>query len=225
MGEVTDVNKIITNGIQNAAFFLNGQGYKYECNGTSDWYVMSKLRSGQTVSDTNKEKYYQSAATTVKGWSAAQAPTDIARVALTLSAMGKDITDVDGVNLAAMIYNHETLGDYSNGLIWGLLALDATAQDIPADAKWSRDSMIDALLTFQNQENGGFCWVGTTWTDVDMTAMAVQALAPYVKDAKVNASVEKALAFMKDNMDEEYGFPAARFASISSLDKCRQCLS
>ena len=212
-GEITDANKIVTNGIQNAAFFLNSQGYKYECNATSDWYVMSKLRSGQNVSEANKAKYYQSAAETVKGWTAEQAPTDIERVALTLSAMGKDITDVDGVNLAAMIYNHEKLGDYSNGLIWGLLTLDASKQEIPADAKWSRESMIDALLTFQNQENGGFCWVGTSWTDVDMTAMAVQALAPYVKDAKVNASVEKALAFMKDNMAADYSYTSAETAA------------
>ena len=208
-----DVDGIVSKGIASASSWLNAQGYKYECNGVSDWYIMSKLRSGQTISDANKEAYYESATATVATWNADQDATDIERVALTLSAMGKDITDVNGVNLAAMIYNHEKLGDFSNSLIWGLIALDATAQEIPAEAKWNRASMVAQLLTFQNAENGGFCYVGTSWTDVDMSAMAIQALAPYYGDAKVKASVDKAFTYIKANMDTEYGFTTAESAA------------
>ena len=209
----TEVDKIVSDGIEHAASFLNSQGYKYECSGASDWYLMSKLRTGQTVSDADKEAYYQSAAGVVAGWNTKTAATDIARVALTLSAMGKDITDVEGVNLAELIYNNEALDDFSNNLSWSLLALDATSQKIPADAKWSRDAIIESLLTYQNETSGGFGWADSSWTDVDMTAMILQALAPYTAQAKVQSAVEKGLAFIKNAMDESYGYTSSETAA------------
>ena len=155
VSDKVDIDQIVKEGITSASTFLNSQNYKYECSGASDWYIMSKLRTGQTISDAEKEAYGQSAVSVVSKWKANQKPTDIARVALTLSAMGKDITNVGGVNLAAMLYISDRLEDGSNELSWTLIALDATSQKIPADAKWNRESMIDALLGFQN-ENGGF---------------------------------------------------------------------
>ena len=210
-GDKVDVDKIVRDGIRSASSYLNTLGYQYECGGSwgaADWYVMSKLRTGQTVSETNKEKYYNSAVAKVATWNGTEKPTDIERVALTLSAMGKDITDVGGVNLAAMIYNSDRLMDGSNELSWGLLALDATAQEIPADAKWSRESMVDALLGFQN-ENGGFGLFDNKSADVDMTGMILQALAPYAKGAKVQTAVTKALSFLKNKLDDEYGYTSS----------------
>ena len=58
-----------------------------------------------------QDAYYQSAAAEVKKWNADQKPTDIERVALALTAMGKDITDVDGTDLVSMICNSKKLSD------------------------------------------------------------------------------------------------------------------
>ena len=44
---------------------------------------------------------------------------------LPLLTMGKDITDVGGVDLAAMLYNHKNLDMGSNEVAWALIALDA----------------------------------------------------------------------------------------------------
>ena len=58
---------------------------------------------------------------------------------------------------------------------------DRTGQrgyEIPNDAKWNRDSIIDAVLTFQNK-NGGFGLNSNESADVDLTAMCIQGLAPY----------------------------------------------
>ena len=212
VSDKVDIDQIVKEGITSASTFLNSQNYKYECSGASDWYIMSKLRTGQTISDAEKEAYGQSAVSVVSKWKANQKPTDIARVALTLSAMGKDITNVGGVNLAAMLYSSDRLEDGSNELSWTLIALDATSQKIPADAKWNRESMIDALLGFQN-ENGGFGLFDNKSTGVDMTAMILQALAPYVKEAKVQTAVDKALAYLKDAMDEEYAYTSSESAA------------
>ena len=212
VSDKVDIDQIVKEGITSASTFLNSQNYKYECSGASDWYIMSKLRTGQTISDAEKEAYGQSAVSVVSKWKANQKPTDIARVALTLSAMGKDITNVGGVNLAAMLYSSDRLEDGSNELSWTLIALDATSQKIPADAKWNRESMIDALLGFQN-ENGGFGLFDNKSTGVDMTAMILQALAPYVKEAKVQTAVDKALVYLKDAMDEEYAYTSSESAA------------
>lgn len=74
-----------------------------------------------------------------------------------LTAMGKDITDVDGTDLVSMICNSEKLSDGSNELIYALMALDAANAAIPADAKWSRNTIIEAMLGFQNENR----WVRT----------------------------------------------------------------
>ena len=72
--------------------------------------------------------------------------------------------------------------------------------------------MIDALLGFQN-ENGGFGLFDNKSTGVDMTAMILQALAPYVKEAKVQTAVDKAFIYLKDAMDEEYAYTSSESAA------------
>lgn len=67
------------------------------------------------------------------------------RTALALARMGKDITDVDGVNLAAMIYNSDNLANGSNELAY---ALDAANITIPSDAKWSRSAMSRSRIWY-----------------------------------------------------------------------------
>ena len=60
VSDKVDIDQIVKEGITSASTFLNSQNYKYECSGASDWYIMSKLRTGQTISDAEKEAYGQS---------------------------------------------------------------------------------------------------------------------------------------------------------------------
>ena len=54
--------------------------------------------------------------------------TDIARVSITLAAMGKDLTDIEGINLMEAIYTDALStkigNDTTNAPIWALIALD-----------------------------------------------------------------------------------------------------
>lgn len=87
-------------------------------------------------------------------------PTDYFLIAVTLEVMGKDPTDADGVNVIEKIYNFENLDKYSsNQIAFALLALDSKNYKIPENAKWSREDMIEALLSFQKlsgDDEGGF---------------------------------------------------------------------
>lgn len=70
-----------------------------------------------------------------------------------------------------------------NGWIWGLIALDSMRYPIPEDAYYTREDIITEILCKQLPD-GGFALSGSR-ADADMTAMAIQALAPYYNDDKV----------------------------------------
>ncbi len=76
-----------------------------------------------------------------------------------------------------------------NGWIWGLIAMDTGMYEVPSDAKYSRETFITEILKMQltdgvnGNEYGGWVLGGYgSSSDVDITAMAIQALAPYYND-------------------------------------------
>ena len=128
--------------------------------------------------------------------------TEYHRIALTAAALGGDPTafgtkpDGTAIDLVADgTYNWQGengLGAQGlNGWIFALLTVDAVGAEVPADARYSREDMLDAIVSAQLPE-GGFS-LGGGEMDVDITAMALQALAPYqeqypeVMDAALNA--------------------------------------
>ena len=70
-----------------------------------------------------------------------------------------------------------------NGWIFGLIALDSGRYEVPGGAANTREDFIAEILRTQ-REDGGFALSGKT-SDVDITAMAVQALAPYYNSERV----------------------------------------
>lgn len=70
-----------------------------------------------------------------------------------------------------------------NGFIWGLITLDSMSYEVPDDAFYSRDDMILNILNRQLSD-GGWALTGSS-ADPDMTAMAIQSLAPYYNSEKV----------------------------------------
>lgn len=69
------------------------------------------------------------------------------------------------------------------GWVWGLIALDAMRYEIPDGAYYSRDDIITEILRLQ-LEDKGFALTGKR-ADPDVTAIVVQALAPYYNSEKV----------------------------------------
>lgn len=70
-----------------------------------------------------------------------------------------------------------------NGFIWGLIALDSMSYAVPSNAYYTRD---DIILNILSRELDGGGWALSEDTpDTDITAMAVQALAPYYNSEKV----------------------------------------
>lgn len=76
-----------------------------------------------------------------------------------------------------------------NGWIWGLIALDAKRYEVPKDACNTREDILLEILQ-QQLADGGFALSGKT-ADPDITAMAVQALAPYYNSEKIYTYKQK----------------------------------
>lgn len=204
------VKENLENTIQNVKKLEPAEGYVFG----QEWEVFSLIRAGEKIDTECLDHYYNSVAKALKEWDEEYGkPTDLERVALALTAMGKDITNIEGINLAEMIYNNPYLQNGSNELNFALIALDAARIEIPKDAKWERDSIIDKILTFQN-ENGGFGLYDNKYTSVDSTAMALQALSPYMEGWEVkralkrdvNKAVEKGLEYLKSQLSDTYGY-------------------
>lgn len=134
--------------------------------------------------------------------------TDNERIVLALTAIGKDPANVGGENLLKALQNKDimqvtdTSNTDINGLVMGLLALNS--RNYTSDTSW----LVQAVLAQQNEDGS---WRASADTkpvgDVDMTAMALQALAPYYKDGgneTVNTAVEKALNWLSGKYRSGY---------------------
>ena len=134
--------------------------------------------------------------------------TDNERIALALTAIGKDPANVGGENLLKALQNKDimkvtdTSNTDINGLVMGLLALNS--RNYTSDTSW----LVQAVLAQQNEDGS---WRASADTksvgDVDMTAMALQALAPYYKDGgneTVNTAVAKALNWLSGKYRSGY---------------------
>ena len=207
--ETLNVFDVISEGIASAERYISndlsvmhsGGGVTYGV----EWYIIAMLRAGKTIDEDILNEYYQSVEETVINWSYDTNPTDIERTVLALLLMEKDITDVNGVNLAELIYNNPGLTGSSTDMGYALLALDARQTEIPDDALWTRDTMVENLLAYQT-DNGSFGLNDNITGDIDLTAMHIQALAPYMAKLSVSEAVANALAFLKNEISENFNY-------------------
>lgn len=176
-----------------------------------EWAVLGLARAGVELSDAYIQAYYGKVVAYVKAnigsdgvlvdpESHNPTVTDNERIILALTAIGKDPANVGGKNLLTALQNKDIMQVTNtsktdiNGLVFGLLALNSG--NYTQDSYW----LVQAILTQQNADGS---WSANADTkpasDVDMTAMALQALAPYYNeggDATVNTAVGKALQWL-----------------------------
>lgn len=178
-----------------------------------EWAVLGQARAKVPLSEAYIAAYYEKVVAYVQKNMGADGVlvdpesrnptvTDNERIILALTAIGKDPANVGGENLLKALQNKDimkvtdTSNTDINGLVMGLLALNS--RNYTSDTSW----LVQAIL---GQQNADGSWSASADTksvgDVDMTAMALQALAPYYKDGgneTVNTAVNKALQWLSD---------------------------
>lgn len=158
-----------------------------------DWYVIGLGRTGikddyaaylAVIEDVVQTRYQRK-----EKLSNAKA-TEWHRISLAILSSGGDPTkigkegDARAIDLIADgTFNRgkttRSLGAQGiNGWIWGLITLDSMRYVVPEDAHETRKSIITEILRGQLRD-GGFALHLEEQSDIDITAMAIQALAPY----------------------------------------------
>lgn len=184
-----------------------------------EWAVLGQARAKVPLSEAYIAAYYEKVVAYVQKNMGADGVlvdpesrnptvTDNERIILALTAIGKDPANVGGENLLKALQNKDimkvtdTSNTDINGLVMGLLALNS--RNYTSDTSW----LVQAVLAQQNEDGS---WSASADTkpvgDVDMTAMALQALAPYHKDGgneTVNTAVEKALNWLSGKYRSGY---------------------
>lgn len=148
--------------------------------------------------------------------------TEWHRIGLTVLALGGDPmsfgTDSKGqaINLVkdgtfGWTQTDDICSQGNNAVIFALILLEASDCDVPEGSKYTKEKLICDLLAGQS-EDGGFGLSKSAGVDLDITAMAVQALAPYYGESEnysiggkmvtVKQSVDKALEFLSNAQAE-----------------------
>lgn len=178
-----------------------------------EWAVLGQARAKVPLSEAYIAAYYEKVVAYVQKNMGADGVlvdpesrnptvTDNERIILALTAIGKDPANVGDKNLLTALQDKDimqvtdTSNTDINGLVMGLLALNS--RNYTSDTSW----LVQAIL---GQQNADGSWSASadrkSVGDVDMTAMALQALAPYYKDGGneiVNTAVNKALQWLSD---------------------------
>ena len=186
-----------------------------------EWMVIGLARSGRPV----PAGYYDNVVEYVKAKADANERlhpakvTDNARVILGLTAIGKDVTNVGGHNLLKGLDNMAYVQKQGiNGPIFTLIALDS--HNYPTMGDVTREKLIQVILDAQ-LPGGGWNLSGEN-ADTDMTAMAIQALAPYYKiNETVKAAVDKALEALSALQCSDGGFGS--WGTVNS-ESCAQVI-
>ena len=177
-----------------------------------EWAVIGLSRAG-LLSDAAAQSYEQAAEDYVKQAGSVRLhhakSTENSRTILGLTAAGYDAANVAGVDLTAGLTDMAYLrAQGTNGPIWALIALDCGAYDIPqcadGEEQTTREGLVAEILSAQCAD-GGWTLMGDV-SDVDMTAMALTALASYQEETDVKAAVDAALTYLSDAQQADGGF-------------------
>lgn len=210
--EVTNAISTCVNGYQSIKY-TKPTYEETTCSFGSEWVMLARLRAlkgneGWTRKSADISHYLTSvkAAMKSKKLSKDAKINDIERVIMTLTALGYDASNFNGQNLTAWLYQNQKWDNYSpNLMIWSLIALDSGNYTA---AKGYREGLIAQLVKYQHTSTGGF-FFSTAWPadDVDMTAMAMIALAPYKNsNAKAKKMYNAGWKFIQSRADDQYNY-------------------
>lgn len=195
--------------------------------GTSvcDWVAMALALSGSKEDYTaylkDLQRYVEDAYAKEGGLERVKSTT-YHRIALVTMALGGNPrqmgekpngTTIDLIADGTYEFAGSSIGNQGlNGWIYALLTLDASGASVPQNAKFTREDMIQAIVSAQETDGGFGLAPGSS--DVDISAMALQALAPYAD--QYSETVEAGLRYLAGVMNENCRYSAYGAESVES---------
>lgn len=200
--------------LNNVLEYVKAETYNPSLGSTyGEWAVLAEAR-GNVSASVWYDKYLSNMATTVASkngkldnTSTQTKHTEYSRVILALTSLGEDATKFTGSN--GTVYNlveplfekngstYRVSEQGNNGTAFALIALDSGNYYDNATGTTARNAWIKSLCDAQINNGAWGIDADFPGSNVDMTAMVVQALAPYCStNATVKAAVDKAVEWL-----------------------------
>ncbi len=160
-------------------------------NDASDWYIFSLAHHYGDIDLSN----YKNALLDLTAKEVIKNPAERRRHALALVACGH----YDGAFLSSVM-SEPLSGQGVMSVIFDLHLLNNGL----ASPEYTEDDVINALLSLKKSD-GGWGVVGNH-SDIDTTAMALQALAPHKIKSEVGSAVDTALSLLSSKQQDSGGF-------------------
>lgn len=193
-----------------------------------EWTVFGLARSGAAVPQAYFDRYYANLEKELNESSGVLHSvkyTEYSRAILALAATGRDAEKVAGYNLLEKLADFEALTKQGiNGPIFALIALDSKQYDIPTVSNVRNHTTREQLVNFiLNRKLAGGGWalgVNPSEADPDVTAMAIQGLAPYYRaNPNVQAAVDSAVSWLSSVQQADGGFASRNAANSESVSQ------
>lgn len=200
--------------LNNVLEYVKAETYNPSLGSTyGEWAVLAEAR-GNVSASVWYDKYLSNIAKSVASMngkldntSTQTKHTEYSRVILALTSLGEDATKFTGSN--GTVYNlveplfekngstYRVSEQGNNGTAFALIALDSGSYYKDATGTTARNAWINSLLDAQISDGSWGIDADFPGPNVDMTAMVVQALAPYCStNATVKAAVDKAVEWL-----------------------------
>lgn len=176
----------------------------------SEWSILQLARSGN-LTDAMRSAYLQSVKEKLDACGGVldnRYYSQYSRTIIGLTVCGADASNFSGYDLTAPLADYtQTVWQGINGAAYALIAMDTAGYAFPQGATNSRERLI-AFLLDEELSDGGWAYSETA-ADPDMTAIVLQALAPYYKKhAGATASVDRALNLLSHVQQPSGGYAA-----------------
>ena len=174
-----------------------------------EWQSIDLARNGKAVS----KRYYIALADEVKNAKGsmekpnnAYSYTNNAKAILALTAGGYDARNIHGYNLVSKLSDFEAVtAQGPNGAMYALLALDSAGYSLRINGEDARDVYVRSILD-SRLEDGTWSYMGDSG-DVDLTSIAIMALAPYrASNEDAGEAIDKAADWLASQMSDNGTF-------------------
>lgn len=196
-----------------------------------EWTIYDLAKAEVTMPEGYKEGYYETVEVALResqGVLSDRKYTEYSRLILTLHTLGYDVTDVAGYNLIEKISDFDSVtAQGCNGSIWALIAIDSTGYEFMQSEQYERSSTRELLIQDimdAEIETGGWGFLEGE-ADVDLTAMAITALAPYAEDETVATAIDAGVQYLSQMQGESGAYETYGTASSETCGQVVMALS
>ena len=197
-----------------------------------EWTVMGLARAGK-ITNSYKNIYKKNLKKTLdsqKGELSKNAFTEYSRTVIALTSIGENPYNFYGYDVISPLAEADNvIKQGMNGLVYALIALECGNYN-NVKPRNGYDGKVGNIEKYKNSlvssalPNGGWALFGKK-ADVDMTAIAIQALAPFYKESKVKNAIDEGLKVISSKQKDTGGFETMGNENCESASQVLTALS